>query len=382
MINPFEYGGIVSSGSFCNRKNELKELRRFVENSGKVFVYGERRIGKSSLLYHLIDSLSEERFIVSFIDVWRCTDTSDFIRECAKAFGSTGSLSSKGLLQRAKNLFSGLTPALTVDDNGKPQLTFSTVYRKNETPLLSEVLSAPGRVADSSPDQQVLVIFDEFQEIRNFNDDRIERVLRSEVQKHHNVAYIFCGSRKHILRKMFLKSGSPLYRSAAHYPINSIAPEHWVPFIKERFLIKGISLKNSFVEDICSLTEGHPFYTQMICDILWDLCESEQEPDTNTLSQALQTVLDRESEGYNAVWESLPSNPQKMLIAAAFEKPLVQPFAGKIVSRYNLANPSSARNGLEYLAAHDLIEQRDGTYYIPDRFIALWLRRRFAASYI
>ncbi len=382
MVNPFEYGGIVSSDAFCNRKNELKELRRFVENSGKLFMYGERRIGKTSLLQHLIDNLSEDRFIVSFIDVWRCTDTSDFIRECAKAFGSTGSLSPKGLLKRAKTLFPGLTPVLTVDDNGKPQLSFSSLHRKNEIPLLSEVLSAPGRIAESSPDKQVLVVFDEFQEIRNFNDDRIERVLRSEVQKHSNVAYIFCGSRKHMLREMFLKSGSPLYRSAAHYPIDCIAPEHWIPFINDRFMIKGISLENNIIQDICSLTEGHPFYTQMICDILWDSCESGQEPDKQMLAKALRTVLDRESEGYNAVWESLPSNPQKMLIAAAFEKPLVQPFSGKIVSRYNLANPSSARNGLEYLITHDLIERRDGIYYISDRFIALWLRRRFAGSYI
>jgi hypothetical protein len=246
---------------------------------------------------------------------------------------------------------------------------------------LSEVLSAPGRIAESSPDNQVLVVFDEFQEIRNFNDDRIERVLRSEVQKHHNVAYIFCGSCKHILREMFLKSGSPLYRSAAHYPINCIAVEHWIPFIKERFLIKGISLEDSIIEDIFSLTEGHPFYTQMICDILWDSCESGQEPDKNILSEALRTLLDRESEGFNAVWESLPSNPKKMLIAAAFEKPLVQPFSGNIVSKYNFANPSSARNGLEYLVTHDLLECLKGTYYISDRFIALWLRRRFAGSY-
>ena len=379
MNSPFEYGGIVSRGSFCNRKNELKELRRSVENSGKLFMYGERRIGKSSLLYHLIDSLSDESFIVAFIDVWRCTDSSDFVRECAKAFGSTGSLSPKGLLQRARFLFAGLSPALTVDDTGRPQLTFSNICRITETPLLSEVLSAPERIAESSPDHQVLVVFDEFQEIRNFNDDRIERVLRSEVQKHRNVAYIFCGSRKHILREMFLGRGSPLYRSAAHYPIGCIAAEHWIPFIKERFLIKGISLEDGIIEDICLLTEGHPFYTQMICDILWDSCESEQEPDKSMLTKALKTVLDRESEGYSTAWESLPSNPRKMLLAAAFEKPLIHPFSGDIVSKYNLANPSSARNGLEYLVTHDLIEQRDGSYYISDRFMALWLRRRFGS---
>ncbi len=88
------------------------------------------------------------------------------------------------------------------------------------------------------------------------------------------------------MREMFLKSGGPLYRSTAHYPIGCITLEHWISFIKERFLLKGVSLKNSVIEEICLLTEGHPFYTQIICDILWDSCESGQEPDTMQAEEA------------------------------------------------------------------------------------------------
>jgi hypothetical protein len=278
-------------------------------------------------------------------------------------------------------LFSGLTPALTVDDTGKPQLTFANVHREAETPVLSEVLAAPGKMAEATPGKQVLVVFDEFQQIRNFKDDRIERILRSEVQKHEKVAYIFCGSRKHMLRDMFLKSGSPLYRSAAHYPIGYIAGEHWSPFIKERFEMKGIPLSDSIITEILSLTEGHPYYTQMICDILWDSCEPVHEPGEDVLSEALETLLSRESQGFNAIWESLHSNAKKMLIAAAFEKPLEQPFSARIVSRYSFTNPSSARNGLDYLVTHDILESSDGTHYISDRFMVLWLWRRFAGSY-
>ena len=382
MKNPFRYGGIVSSDSFCNRTDELAELMRVVGNSGKLFLYGERRVGKSSLLHRLISSLDRDRFIVAFVDVWRCTDTSDFIRECARAFGSTGSQTPQNLLQRARNLFTGLAPILTIDDLGKPQLSFTTGHRKINPPLLSEVLSAPGRIAELSPKKQVLVVFDEFQEIRSFKDDRIERIIRSELQKHSNVAYIFCGSRRHIIRDMFLKSGNPLYRSAGHYPISNIALEHWKPFINERFEMKGIQISDSTIENIFSITEGHPYYTQMICDILWDSCEPVHEPVEEILTDALQTLLEREEAGFSAIWESLPSNARKMLIAAAFEKPLIQPFSGDIVSKYGFANPSSARNGLEYLVKHDLIEFSSETYYISDRFMSLWLQKRFSATHL
>jgi len=35
MINPFQYGGVVTEESFCNRKKELAEVLRVMENSGR-----------------------------------------------------------------------------------------------------------------------------------------------------------------------------------------------------------------------------------------------------------------------------------------------------------------------------------------------------------
>jgi len=43
MKNPFEYGGVVGGSAFCNRKKELSDLVRAMENSEKLFLYSERR---------------------------------------------------------------------------------------------------------------------------------------------------------------------------------------------------------------------------------------------------------------------------------------------------------------------------------------------------
>lgn len=377
VSNPFEYGGIVRPDSFCNRDLELKELEQAAENARKLFICGERRIGKTSLLYRLIDKLPEERFLIAFIDVWRCIDTSDLIRQTAQAFGSVQDISPKRLLKRARILFQSLRPAITVSDDGRPVLTFTNVPSRTDLPLLSEVLGAPGRIADAFPEKRLLVIFDEFQQIRSLGDDRIEHILRSEMQKHNTVAYFFCGSRKHLLQQMFLTGGNPLYRSSGHYSIGSISTEHWLPFIKEKFQRNRISVSDEVVEEICSLAGGHPFYTQMLCATLWDMHEPEQELSTVMIGKALDTVLGRESQGYNALWESLPRNARKMLLAAAFEEPLVQPTSGHIISEYHIPSPSSARSGLEYLISHDIVELQDDSYRLNDRFMKFWLRQRF-----
>ncbi len=47
MRNPFSYGGIVQGKTFCNRVVEQKDLVRAVENSEKLFIHSERRIGKT-----------------------------------------------------------------------------------------------------------------------------------------------------------------------------------------------------------------------------------------------------------------------------------------------------------------------------------------------
>jgi len=48
MKNPFEYGGVVSGKAFCNRKKEVADLLKSMENGEKLFVYSERRFGKTS----------------------------------------------------------------------------------------------------------------------------------------------------------------------------------------------------------------------------------------------------------------------------------------------------------------------------------------------
>jgi len=63
MKNPFQYGNIVGKDSFCNRKKEIVELKRVIENSGRAFVYSERRFGKTSLVKLVLPALPQNQYI-------------------------------------------------------------------------------------------------------------------------------------------------------------------------------------------------------------------------------------------------------------------------------------------------------------------------------
>ena len=58
-----------------------------------------------------------------------------------------------------------------------------------------------------------------------YQNDLIERKLRSVIQNQPNVAYIFLGSRRHLIQKMFMEKTRPLYRAGGHYPLGPISTD-------------------------------------------------------------------------------------------------------------------------------------------------------------
>jgi hypothetical protein len=62
MENPFKYGGVVRGVHFADRKNEINELKREMENLNRVFLVSPRRFGKTCLLLNLIDSFERNKF--------------------------------------------------------------------------------------------------------------------------------------------------------------------------------------------------------------------------------------------------------------------------------------------------------------------------------
>lgn len=376
MPNPFSYGGIVAGKQFCNRIKEMDDLIRAGLSGEKLFIHGERRIGKTSLLKKVMIEFSEKKVICVFIDVWKCVDAADFVNVCASGFAKAEG--SEGIMKRARKLFDGLSPAVTIDDNGRPSLTFERSAGKLSSSQLESVLKASWKIADSNRDKRLLVILDEFQQVRLLGDDRIERLLRSVVQERSDIAWFFCGSRAHLIKQMFLDSNSPLYRSAGHYPIEAIRDEHWIPFISGKFRSTGRDISSTIIKKLLDMTSGHPFYTQLLCSSLWDICEPEDMVSDDTLVQALNILLERENSTYHILWNSLPEQSKRMLRAIAFENPMKSPYSGEVLGNYGFTSPSSAGRAIEYLTSHDLITKSGGgEYIIIDRFLGMWCRRNF-----
>ncbi len=374
MANPFQYGGVVAGEAFCNRKVELADLRRAAEDAEKLFVYSQRRLGKTSLLLHVLDDLPRRKFIGIYVDLWPTESETSFAAGTAKAISQASASTATRMLEIAKELFSRLVPSVSVNDEGKPTISFGAVTPRRSELELEEVLQAPHRLA-AREKRRVVVVFDEIQRILEYESDFVERKLRSVIQHQAEVCYVFLGSRKHLIRQMFLERSRPLYRSAGHYPLGPISEEHWLGFIRDRFEEAGKSIDDDTIQEICRLTQGHPFYTQHLCHVLWERTEVRGRATVHSIQSALNILLDRERFAYSTLWESLTAHQRRFMTGVAREPTGVRPFSGAFTRRYGLRSASNAQRASQALLKRDLVDPENGSFVISDRFLRLWILR-------
>jgi len=85
MTNPFQFGGVVSGDAFCNREKEQADLLRAMENAEKMFVFSERRYGKTSLVRAVLRRLPKRRHVCAYVDLWPTDGEATFVTAVAKA---------------------------------------------------------------------------------------------------------------------------------------------------------------------------------------------------------------------------------------------------------------------------------------------------------
>lgn len=371
MKNPFEYGGIVGQDAFCNRVAEQNDLRRAAENGDRLLIYAERRMGKTSLVRRVLDQLPTDTYLPVYVDLWTTDGTRTFSVQVAKATAEAADRRAEKMLETARDLFRYLTPSVSIDDTGNPSVQFGARAGVADTPQLEDVLRAPLKLAQRRS-KRVVVVLDEIQRIAEYPDDVVERTLRSVVQEPSGVAWFFLGSRKHLIQHMFSDKSRPLYRSAGHYPLESIHVDDWIPFIQDRFEAAGKQIPTARVSELCARTEGHPYYTQHFAHDLWEITA---EGDTVTevhLTDAENMLLKRLSHSYTVLWESLTANQRTLLRGLALSDGAISTFSAGFLADAGLA-ASSAHRAAEGLLAEDVIDRSPDGFVITDRFLRRWL---------
>ena len=374
MKNPFIYGEEVSGAAFCDRKEEIKELLRDIENGQNVIIFSPRRYGKTSLIKEVLRKAKRRGILTFYVDLYPAITKQKFIETYAKgiAKGITGTRES--ILRAIRNLLPRLIPKIVIRGEGLPDFEFDFDRTKGMEPLLDDLLNTVKNKADAEKKIAVLV-FDEFQEITNYGDSEIERKMRSTFQSHHNVSYIFMGSKRHLMNELFYNPNRPFYKSGKHLPLQKIDRKEFIKFIKEKFELGKYGMETNSLESILDITQCHPYYTQMLSHIIWEGEEDTKKISKASINRAIDKLLSRESGSYLSIWET-STQKQKQLLEALVKSTGKEIFSGDFISKYNLVSASSVQKAVKALLDRELIERENETYAFADIFFKLWIEKR------
>ena len=186
-------------------------------------------------------------------------------------------------------IFSSLRvkPTVNVDpDTGKLSFGFDAGYAPEDLrATLEHLLALPGEIG-AERKRRVALIFDEFQEVVDI-DPTLPRLMRAVFQEQPEVAHVYLGSKRHMMRRLFSDENEPFWRSAKPVELGVIAPEPFAAYIVERFRASGRPIEPDAVDAVLRTTGGHPYATQELCYFLWQLTAEGETADLARLQAAV-----------------------------------------------------------------------------------------------
>jgi len=230
---------------------------------------------------------------------------------------------------------------------------------------LTEVLDLPQKIAHQKG-IQVVVMFDEFQNIASSASKGLLTTMRSRFESHADVHYVFAGSDGQAMRDIFDNPEGPFYKFADTIELGLIPSDEMEKFFMERFASAGGKLPKRLAEKIVALSGNYPGHAQRIA---YELFHFSKEPSQEDLDKAIRSVIEDQSRAYKSVWDMIRSPIQRRYLIALVTEPLV-PHGTDFIKRYGLKSRSHVQRAETQLDAKGMT--LDGE--VIDPLFVLWLR--------
>ena len=370
MNNPFAYTNYVTGESFCNRKMELSELLKYINNSQNVLLFSHRRYGKSSLIQQVFNKIKTKKLNVGamHVELYGTLSEKDFI---TRTFQSLNQLESnyERLLKSVSKTINNFKINLSIDPTTGDTSVSPSFEAVNEKVVLEELMNL---LTKYSKKRKLVIAFDEFQEVASYTEDGFEKRLRSSIQQHSNICYILSGSQQHLITEMFNSSNRAFYKLADSFPLDKIETKHYIPWIQNLFRRNNVHLPVKLIEEIISRFENHPMYIQNFLFHLWEE-PVKKELSPNIIDKIENSIIGRKDLEYTVLWESLTINQKKTLKLILLNNGS-NLFNTDSLKSVNLKTASLVTKALSSLINKEIIA-RNANYQIPDIVFKKWLQK-------
>jgi len=261
--------------------NNLKGLYQ----DNVLVLHGQRRVGKTSLLYNLEHHDLRGPYIPVFIDMQEISGSTT-ARLCSKLANS--------VLQKLR------TKGIAIPISGP----LSSAYFK-EDPLgkLGEFFDQ----IEMLEDIRVLLLIDEFEALmRSIREGMITEhfynFLRGLMQHKKNLSFIFAGADE--LQEMMRDYASIMFNIARFIPVGYLTPEEAEQLIRKP--VAGfLEYDDAAVDKIKAATAGNPYYIQLICYSLVERMNKEKRNVATVVdvNEVIDELLQMGSSYFEHLWK-------------------------------------------------------------------------------
>ena len=370
--NPFRYGAKVTGGAFYDRREIKASMRNVLAGCNNVVLYGPRRYGKSSLVAELMEELRSQGAACVYLNVMNLASLADFIMAYTKAVYAELAPAASAL-QHVAGFFRRIRPVIGMSDDGKPEMTFSFSPGTVGVAELREALELPEKLR--KPDRPLVIVLDEFQEVAEFGlGNRFEQIMRSVIENHSNIGYVFLGSKTHMLKRMFAAPSRPFYRSAQTFSLALPPEDEGERFLTDKFASVGLKLAPAAARKIVTLAGNVPYYLQALGSWTFRVATERGGGKISPadIDRAFQLMYDAERDLFECVFRALPESQR--LVARALAREPVATFTDDYRTRHFLPSSSTVGTAVRRLVADSRIDMVDGRYRHLDPVFAHHLR--------
>ena len=373
MENPFNYLQFATGDRFYDREEIRRDLKsRFLSGQTNVVLYGPRRYGKSSLVAELTSDLEKTGIPCVTLDVVKVPSIEFFVSAYAqKVYRKLAPV--KFEIRRLGEFLKSLRPKLTLGVDGETGLMFEAADSNIGSEELTEVLDLPHRLLPKG--KRAVIVFDEFQEVGDLlPGDRFERVMRSVIQTHGNVSYIFLGSRYHMLRRMFTDHNRPFYKSALTVLLGKPPVDESIRFVVSRFRHGGLTIGSEVAARLVAMADNIPYFIQQLgFEVFRRVTDARTKcAEERDVEQAYANLAGLNRDQYEQLMLTFSTAQRKLLVALAKER--TREFDDSYRRRHLLGPSSTVNSAKRKLVEDGHIEQDGEGCAVADPFFAEFLR--------
>ncbi|MBE2223103.1 MAG: ATP-binding protein [Anaerolineae bacterium] len=280
----------------------IKENMLGTHQNNVIILHGQRRTGKTSVLYRLGQVMNESHFGV-LIDMQGkpARGEADFLFSIADDI--IFALEDHGIF---------IDPPSREDFEEQPEFFFRSRFLRSLRPHLAG--------------KNLLLLFDEFEELqRRVEDGRLQpeifQFLRNLMQHDERVDFVFSGTHK--LEELGAEYWSILFNIAAYKPITFLSKDDMVRLIRNPIAEYNLEYDPLAEERIIKVTAGHPYFAQLVLHEMVVLHNESQRSYMTVMDvdNGLERIVERGEAHFKFIWSE--SSEEERLVLQAITELLV-----------------------------------------------------------